>query len=174
MGKIMTVKLIDTAARLTVCASAILLVAGLGLSPAALAGGTTNLTVTAQITGVCKIIAPVSALSFGAIDPSGVANVTTTATFTTKCSNGTIETASTDNGGNNAVGAQKRMQTTLPVGKFLAYGITYAGDTTTGQGFGAAIVANTVTITGTITPAQFQNATANATYTDTVVITVAP
>jgi hypothetical protein len=159
--------------KLKVLASAIV-AAGLVVSSSAFAGGTTNMAVTAQITGVCKIIAPVSALSFGAIDPSGVANVTTTATFTTKCSNGTVETASTDNSGNNAVGAQKRMQTTAPAGNFLAYGVAYAGDTTTGQGFGAAIVANTVTITGTITPAQFQNAVANATYTDTVVITVAP
>jgi spore coat protein U-like protein len=159
--------------KLTALASAVL-AAGLVVSSSAFAGGTTNMTVTAQIQGVCKIIAPVSALSFGLIDPSLLASVTATATFTTKCSNGTVETASTDNGGNNVLAGQKRMQTTAPVGNFLAYGVAYAGDTTTGQGFGAAIVANTVTITGTITPAQFQNATANATYTDTVVITVAP
>jgi len=155
-------------------ASAGSLVAGLAICSSALAGGTTNMTVNAQILATCKIIAPVGVLNFGIIDPSGVANVTTTTTFTTKCSNGTVETASTDNGGNNLLAGQKRMQTTAPAGKFLAYGVSYAGDTTTGQGFGGAVTASTVTVTGTITPAQFQNATANATYTDLVVITVSP
>jgi len=158
--------------KLTALASAVL-AAGLVVSSSAFAGGTTNMTVNAQITATCKIIAPVGVLNFGAIDPSGLANVTATTTFTTKCSNGTVETASTDNGGNNALAGQKRMQT-VPAGNFLAYGVAYAGDTTTGQGFGAGITASTVTITGTITPAQFQNAVASATYTDVVQITVAP
>jgi hypothetical protein len=66
------------------------------------------------------------------------------------------------------------MQTTTPVGSYLAYGVAYTGDSTfTGTGFGAG-AGNTVTVTGTITPAQFQNAVANATYTDLVTITIAP
>jgi spore coat protein U-like protein len=132
------------------------------------------MTVTATILATCKIITAPAALAFGSIDPSGLVNVTTTTTFTTKCSNGTTESASTDNGGANVLAGQKRMQTTAPAGNFLAYGVAYTGDSTfTGTGFGAG-AANTVTVTGTITPAQFQNAVANATYTDTVVITVAP
>jgi hypothetical protein len=145
-----------------------------GVAPAALAGGTTNLTVTATILATCKVITAPAALAFGSIDPSGAVNVTATTTFTTRCTNGTKETASADNGGNNLLAAQRRMQTTVPVGKFLAYGVAYSGDTTfTGTGFGSA-GSNTVTVTGTITPAQFQNATANTTYTDTLVITVSP
>jgi spore coat protein U-like protein len=144
------------------------------VAPAALAGGTTNLTVKATILATCKIITAPAALAFGSIDPSGLVNVTATTTFTTKCSNGTTESASTDNGGNNLSAGQRRMQTTVPTGKFLSYGVAYTGDTTfTGTGFGAG-AANTVTVTGTITPAQFQNAAANTTYTDTLVITVSP
>jgi len=159
--------------KLTALASAIV-AAGFGMAPSAFAGGTTNMTVTATILATCKVITAPAALAFGSIDPSGVANVTATTTFTTKCSNGTTEAASTDNGGANVLAGQKRMQTTAPTGNFLAYGVAYAGDTTfTGTGF-AAGAGNTVTVTGTITPAQFQNAVANTTYTDTVVITVAP
>jgi spore coat protein U-like protein len=144
------------------------------VSPAALAGGTTSLTVKATILATCKVIATPAPLAFGSIDPSGASNVTATTTFTTRCTNGTKETASTDNGGNNLLATQRRMQTTTPVGKFLAYGVAYSGDTTfTGTGFGSA-ASNTVTVTGTITPAQFQTATANTTYTDTLVITVSP
>jgi hypothetical protein len=158
--------------KLWVCAAVLMM--AFGATPAALAGGTTNLTVKATILATCKIITAPAPLAFGGIDPSGLVNVTATTTFTTKCSNGTAESASTDNAGNNVLAGQRRMQTTAPVGKFLAYGVAYTGDTTfTGTGFGAG-AANTVTVTGTITPAQFQNATANATYTDTLVITVSP
>ena len=151
-----------------------LVAAGCVASTSAFAGGTTNMTVTATILATCKIIAGPAPLAFGSIDPSGLVNVTATTTFTTKCSNGTTESASTDNNGNNVLAGQKRMQTTAPAGNFLAYGVAYTGDSTfTGTGFGAG-AANTVTVTGTITPAQFQNAVANATYTDTVTITVAP
>lgn len=159
--------------KLTVLASAIV-ATGLVASPSAFAGGNTSMTVTATILATCKVITAPAALAFGNIDPSGLVNVTATTTFTTKCTNGTTESASTDNGGANVLAGQKRMQTTAPAGKFLAYGVAYSGDTTfTGTGFGAG-AANTVTVNGTITPAQFQNAAANTTYTDTVVITVAP
>jgi spore coat protein U-like protein len=145
-----------------------------GVAPAVFAGGTTNMTVTATILATCKVITAPAALAFGSIDPSGLVNVTATTTFTTKCTNGTTESASTDNGGANFSAGTKRMQTTAPVGHFLPYAVAYSGDTTfTGTGF-AAGAGNTVTVTGTITPAQFQTAVANTTYTDTVVITVAP
>jgi spore coat protein U-like protein len=152
--------------------------AGLVASPSAFAGGTTTLTVNAKILAVCKVIAAPATLNFNTIDPSGVANVTATTTFTTSCTNGTAETASTDNGGLHAVAGQKQMQhSTIPTA-FLAYGIAYSGDTSfTGTGFGAGSTTNTVTVTGTITPAQFGNATATTgaqIYADTVTITVNP
>jgi hypothetical protein len=61
---------------------------------------------------------------------------------------------------------------------FLPYTLAYAGDLGfTGQGFGVAAGAQTVIVTGTITPAQFQNALVTAAgqvYSDTVTITVNP
>src|SRR5580658_5501315 len=156
-------KAAKTGIKLTALASAIV-AAGLIASPSAFAGGTTNLTVTATIQATCKVITPPAALAFGSIDPSGLSNITASTSFVTKCTNGTTESASTDNNGNNFSGGTKRMQTTTPAGSFLAYAVAYSGDTTfTGTGFGAG-AGNTVTVSGTITPAQFQNAVANTTY----------
>jgi Spore Coat Protein U domain len=156
----------------------LIVVAGLGLSSTALAGGTTPLTVNAKILAVCKVIAAPGTLQFGTIDPSTGSNIVVTTTFTTSCTKGTLETASTDNSGLHAVGAQKNMQHSTIPAALLAYGVAYTGDTGfAGTGFGAGSTTKTVTVTGTITPAQFQNATATTgvqVYADTVTITVNP
>jgi hypothetical protein len=163
--------------KLTALASAVL-AAGLFMSTSASAGGTTTLTVNAKILATCKVIAAPATLQFGTIDPSTASNIVVTTTFTTSCTTGTAETASTDNSGLHAVGAQKNMQHSTIPAALLAYGVAYTGDTGfTGTGFGAGSTTRTVTVTGTITPAQFQNATATTgvqVYADTVTITVNP
>jgi spore coat protein U-like protein len=161
--------------KLTTLASA-LLSAGLVISTAAIAGGTTPLTVNAKISGVCKVTTAPGTLDFGTIDPSGAANATASTTFVMKCSNGTTSTAATDDNGLN-FSVTKRMQHTT-AGNFLAYAVAYAGDTGfAGAGFGGAAATKTVTINGTITPAQYAGALATTgaqVYTDTVTITVNP
>src|SRR5471032_1529949 len=137
-----------------ILASAIIVSAGLGISFNTFASGTTPLTVNAQILGTCKVLAAPGVLNFGSIDPSGVANVTTTATFTMQCTNGTTSTAATDNNGLFFSGT-KRMQHPVTATQFLPYAIAYTNDTGfAGAGFGTG-ASRTVTITGTITPAQF-------------------
>ena len=158
--------------------SVFVLTAGLGANFSAFAGGTTPLTVNAQILGVCKVTAAPGTLNFGTIDPSGVANVTATATFSMKCTNGTTSTAATDNGGLHLSGGSKRMQHSVTAAAFLPYSIAYAGDSGfAGAGFSAGAASQTVTVTGTVTPANFNNAlvtTAGQLYADTVTITVNP
>src|SRR5277367_4787395 len=159
-----------------ILASAIVISAGVGISFNAFAGGSTPLPVTPTILGTCKVTTAPPALNFGSIDPSGLANVTTTTTFAMKCTNGTASTAASDDGGLHASAGVKRMVHSVTATAFLPYAIAYPCATgVAGAGFGAA--ATTVTITGTITPAQFQNAlvtTGAQTYNDTVTITVAP
>ena len=161
--------------KLTALASAILS-AGLIMSTGAIAGGTTSLTVNATITAVCKVTTAPGTLNFGIIDPSGVVNATASATFVMKCSNGTTSTAATDNGGLN-FSVTKRMQHTV-AGNFLAYAIAYVNDIGfAGAGFAGAAASQTVTINGTITPAQYAGALATTgaqIYADTVTITVNP
>ena len=162
--------------KLAALASA-LLSAGLIMSSGAFAGGTTSLTVNAKISSVCKVTTAPGTLDFGTIDPSGGSNATASATFVMKCSNGTTSTAATDNNGLNFSGT-KRMQHSVTAAAFLPYAISYSNDTGfAGAGFGGAAATQTVTINGTITPAQFAGATATTgaqVYADTVTITVNP
>lgn len=161
--------------KLTALATAAL-AAGLFLSPNAFAGGTTPLPVQAKILSVCKVTTAPGTLDFLTIDPSSVANATATTSLIMKCSNGTTSTAATDDNG-LYFNVTKRMQHTT-VGNFLAYAVAYVNDSGfAGTGFGGAATTRTVTINGTITPAQFQNALATTgaqVYTDTVTITVNP
>ena len=161
--------------KLTTLASAVLS-AGLVMSNAVYAGGTTALTVNAKISGVCKVTTAPGTLDFGTIDPSGAANATATTTFVMKCSNGTTSAAATDDNGLN-FSVTKRMQHTV-AGNFLPYAIAYVNDTGfSGAGFAAAAATRTITINGTITPAQYAGALATIgaqIYADTVTITVNP
>ena len=162
--------------KLTAVAAA-LLVAGFGISTVAQAGGTTSLTVNAKISGVCKVTAAPGTLDFGTIDPSGASNATASTTFTMKCSNGTTSTAATDDNGLN-FSTTKRLKHSVTATAFLPYAIAYSNDTGfAGAGFGGASASQTVTINGTITPAQYATALATTgaqVYADTVTITVNP
>jgi spore coat protein U-like protein len=143
----------------------------------AFGAGTNTLSLSTNVTGTCKVTASPGVLDFGTIDPSGGSNVTASVSFAMKCTKGTISTAASDNGGLNFSGT-KRMKHSVTATAFLPYAIAYSGDVGfAGQGFGVAALAQTVTVTGTVTPAQYQNAlvtTAGQVYSDTVTITVAP
>lgn len=139
--------------------------------------GSNSLGLATNVIGTCKVITAPGTLDFGSIDPSGVSNATISITFTMKCTKGTVSTAASDDGGLFFAGT-KRMQHSATLTAFLPYALVYSGDIGfTGQGFGVAASAQTVTISGTVTPAQFQNAlvtTAGQKYSDTVTITVNP
>ena len=162
--------------KLTALACAVL-AAGLVVSTGAFAGGTTPLTVNAQVSGTCKVTTAPATLNFGTIDPTGGSNATASTTFVMKCSNGTTSTAATDDNGLHFSGT-KRMVHSVTATAFLPYAIAYSGDVGfAGAGFGGAAASQTVTINGTITPAQFSGALATTgaqVYTDTVTITVNP
>ena len=146
-------------------------------APSVFGAGSNTLSLSANVIGTCKVTAPPGVLDFGTIDPSGGSNVTASMTFAMKCTKGAISTAASDDGGLNFSGT-KRMKHSITATAFLPYAITYSGDVGfTGQGFGVAALARTVTVSGTVTPAQFQNAlvtTAGQVYSDTVTITVNP
>lgn len=141
------------------------------------AAGSNALTLSAQVIGTCKVTTPPGILDFGNIDPSGASNITASTTFAIKCTKSTVSTAATDNGGLNFSGT-KRMKHSVSATAFLPYAVSYSGAAGfTGQGFGSSALAQTVTVNGTITPAQFQNAlltVAGQVYSDTVTISVNP
>ncbi len=144
----------------------------------AAASGTTTLTVNAKISGGCKVSTAPALLDFGTIDPNSTANAVATQTFAMKCSNGTTSTATTDDNGLHFAAATKNMAHSVTATALLPYALAYTNDTGfAGAGFGAAAATRVVTVTGTITPAQFSGALATTgaqIYADTVVITVNP
>jgi hypothetical protein len=146
-------------------------------APTVFGAGSNALSLSTNVIGTCKVTTPPGVLDFGTINPSGASNVTASITFAMKCTKGTISTAASDNGGLNFSGT-KRMKHSVTATAFLPYTVGYSGDIGfTGKGFGVAALAQTVTVTGTVTPAQFQNALVTAAgqvYSDTVTITVNP
>ena len=146
-------------------------------APAVFGAGSNTLSLSADVTGTCQVTLAPGLLDFGTIDPSGASSIVVSTTFAMKCTKSTVSTAATDNNGLHFSGA-KRMRHSVTATAFLSYAITYSGDVGfTGQGFGVAAAAHTVTVTGTVTPAQFQNAlvtTGGQVYADTVTITVNP
>ena len=152
------------------------LIAALLVSTGVAAGGTSPLTVNAKILGVCKVTTAPATLNFGTIDPSSAVNATASTTFVMKCSNGITSTAATSNNG-LFFSVTKRMRHSASA-SFLPYAISFSNDTGfAGAGFAAGAASRTITVNGTITPAQFAGARATTgaqVYSDTVTITVNP
>jgi spore coat protein U-like protein len=144
---------------------------------AALGAGSNTLGTASTVLGQCKVTAAPGVLNFGTIDPSGTVNIVASTTFSMNCTKGTVSTAASDNGGANFSGTKRMKHSATPTA-FLPYAVAYSGDAGfTGQGFGPAALPHTVTVTGTITPLQFQKArvtSAGQLYSDTVTITVNP
>jgi len=149
--------------------AAILAVAG-GLAQA----GTTQLTVSAAVLskGNCKFQTAPATLNFGMIDPTSGANATALTTIQFKCvgsvPNVTYSLQAGD--GLNATGpGMRRVKNTATGVDYMAYSLSLSpASGTIPKNF-----LQTVTVSGTILPADFQNARAGA-YSDTVVLSLNP
>lgn len=132
----------------------------------ALAAGSTTLAVTATVLGTCKFSALSTPLAFGTIDPSSTVNATAAASVLYKCTKGTTSAGVTFTTG----GTARTM--TGPGAVTMGYSVTLTGGTQTGTGFGTGQDL-TLAVAGTITPAQFQNATVGA-YLENVLLDITP
>ena len=157
----------------------ILVLAALGTAFAAFAlpaaaADTYSLSVTATVQGICKFTqAAGQTLTFtnnvgGGIDPSLAGNATANATITYKCTSGTAPSSFTGVGANDTGGNHVVKNGT----NSMIYTVALTGGGA-GDGFGAGSTNKTLTVAGTIVPAQYQGAVAG-TYTDTLTVTVAP
>jgi spore coat protein U-like protein len=155
------------------------LVAALGAAVAfvgqpAAAADSYSLIVTATVQGVCKFTqAAGQNLTFtnntgGGIDPSLTGNATANAAITYKCTSGTAPSSFTGVGANDTGGNHVVKNGT----NSMIYTVALTGGGA-GDGFGAGSTNKTLNVAGTIVPAQYQGAPAG-TYTDTLVVTVAP
>jgi spore coat protein U-like protein len=136
-------------------------------APALAADGATVLS-----KNICKFNHPPSAtLAFGNIDPSSSANATATATLTIRCAGAspTVSYALTHDSGLHETDVNANRMRHATLNEYLAYAFALSPSS-------ATIPKNahqTITITGTMTPANFQNAAMGA-YADTVVVAVNP
>lgn len=111
-------------------------------------------------------------MDFGAIDPASTATKTQTVTTSVFCIGNRTSTfaISTDNGLHEFGAGNPRMQNTTAATAFLPYSLSISPASGT---IATSLGTSPVTITGTITPAQFQNARFGS-YSDTVAITLNP
>jgi hypothetical protein len=130
------------------------------------AADTQNMAVSATVSSKCKFDTTVNPISmaFADIDPSSGGNAVATADIVYRCTNGTTPSSLAPTDGQ----LSRNMANGL---NNLPYTLSFAG-LAAGTGFSAG-QAKTVVVTGTITPAQFNDALA-LTYTDTVGMTILP
>lgn len=122
------------------------------MAPAAsMAGNSNTLTATATVQAVCNFTTTTSTLAFGAIDPTAAGPVTQTTSIGYACTAGTAPVLTMPAGGTMTSGANN-----LP--------FSLANDTS---------VAGTISITGTVTQANYSVAPAGN-YSGTVTYTITP
>jgi len=146
--------------------------AGLMMSGSALAADNVTVTVNATIVGVCKFFTASPVLNINntggpgssSIDPSSTTDATGNAAITYRCSNGTSPNFVVPATATVTCGTCSGTPTMLPT---ITSSNTGAG---TGLGTGKD---QTLTVTGTILVANFQNAPAGP-YTGSMSVTVTP
>lgn len=146
----------------------------IGLAGQVHAAGSGSLGVSAVVPSKsnCKFNAGALVLDFGTIDPASGSNATATATKTFRC-NGSAPIATFSISANDGLYSSgpgaRRMRHSSVITEFMAYAVSLS-PTSASVPKG---VDQTLTVTGTIQPFQFQDVRAGL-YQDTVVITLAP
>ena len=144
----------------------------LGLAAGAAAQSSVSVSAVILSKSNCKFDSnAVITLAFGEIDPSSNTNATATATRGFKCggsaANATFLITADD--GLHASGAGQRRMKHATLNEYMSYSIALSPETATVPRNSA----QTLTITGTITPAQFADVPAGG-YSDTVLISLLP
>lgn len=139
---------------------------------AAAASNTLTVSATVLSKSQCKFNSASSALNFAAIDPSGSAVATASTTTTFKCVGSASQATfsiSHDSGLHKTAPDAARMRHTTVTTEYLPYDLALDPVTATVP----KNVNQTLTITGTVTAADYQNAYVGS-YADTVVLTINP
>lgn len=133
--------------------------------------GTMTLSATVLSKNVCRFSSTATALNFGNIDPTSLAPVTVTLSLSYRC-NGSDPVATwsvgSDDGLHETGPGQPRMQHTTNAAFYLPYSLSFPASGTAPRN-----VNQTMTVTGTIAPANFAAAIAGA-YSDTLVLSILP
>lgn len=139
------------------------------LNGVAFAAGTNTVTVTANVVGTCKFNSATSTLAFGALDPSSGVDVNASTTTTFWCTKNASYSITDDDGLYEVVARSQSMKH-ASLTEYIPYTFSYSPTKGTGQGRTTNITLN---ISGTVTFANYQNASAGD-YADTVVLSITP
>jgi hypothetical protein len=133
--------------------------------------GTLTLSAVVLSKNVCKFNTTATALNFGTIDPTSTAPVTVSLSLSYRC-NGSDPVATwsvgSDDGLHETGPGQPRMQHTTTPAFYLPYSLTFPA-----SGSAPRNVNQTMTVTGTIAPANFAAAIAGS-YSDTLILSILP
>jgi spore coat protein U-like protein len=130
-----------------------------------------NLTVTATVSGTCKLTS-VPGMGF-TLDPGVGGAATSSSAVQYKCTKGLSAGAFTVGGQSNGTTGVTGTLTNAGADS-IAYAINWAAPAAfTGSGFGAGSLSGGTTLNGAIAAAAYQNVAAG-TYTATVAVTIAP
>lgn len=142
-------------------------VAAAALSATAVFADTANLTVTANVPAVCRLVT-VPGMNFGTLDQVAEPEVNTTSVLQYKCTNGTAPTALTVGGVASPFSGNLDS-----AGNLIAYTISWTNPTTAGSGLGAAAAAIDLTLNGQI-PAGTYGTKPAGTYQQIVQLVLTP
>src|SRR3989304_5529941 len=140
----------------------------LGLGRAAMAADSNTVTVTANVVGTCKFNSATSTLAFGGLDPSSGSDVNASTSTTFWCTKNATYSVTDDDGLYETGANANRMRHATTLTEYVPYSFSY--NPTTGSGLGRTSRI-TLTIDGTVTFANYQNAAAGD-YADTVVVSI--
>ena len=146
----------------------------LAIATSAAASGSQAVNIAAVVLGNsnCRFTsASPSALDFGIIDPSSVVNATASVTIGYRCNGGSaiVSWNIVANDGLHPAGpGAQRMRHATTLTQFLPYSLNLPTSGTVPRN-----TDQTLTLTGTVTPAAFQTAIAGG-YADSVLLTIAP
>jgi spore coat protein U-like protein len=146
----------------------IIAIAMIAFSGLALAGDNATITVSASVTGTCKLgLGGIPDISFGALDPSSPGNVEKTVNYSYWCTKGVKASTTVENGDYFIGGSRNMFDGTSD---YIKYNLELTGGDQTGSGPQTALNAS---IKGTIASADWVNATVGS-YSDKVLITIEP
>lgn len=141
----------------------------LGIGSAVIAEDTANIAVTANVVGTCRFLSGAT-LDFGALDPSSNSDVNASTSTTFWCTRNVSYSITDDDGLYESGSNANRMQHSSITTEYIPYSFSYSPALGTGNGPTTPI---TLTISGTVTFANYQNAAAGD-YADTVVLSITP
>lgn len=151
--------------------AAVMLAAGLAAHAASSSGAMPVTAKVASKTGCLILNAGSPRLDFGTIDQASTANATATTTVVVRCRGNLVVhwTLGADNGLNPTGAGVRRLRHATIAGELMPYTLGLSPDDGWSILFGTSNT--TVTLSGTITPANFQSV-ASGDYTDSVKLTL--